>query len=255
MIILFAFHFFWTARQFCKIFPRFFTGSSWFRHLESSASSVTSKGQIFFGWCMSAVFSTGPSAELRETSLVTSITWETSIYYYPWSPIFELLLILEEPYSLTVSSLEELSGDLFNSFKIQVGHDCIPVYLLTQRAAGPRPVITHAGHADRRCCSPYPDCTPRFPSCGNQGRGEEEEGKVGVHLGLTPYDHGMQLDLAHAKHCHHADVACVNQSILVLLWERSYSFVRRDLSAEAVLTFFHYSMFIYLLMLLFQSFC
>lgn len=95
------------------------------------------------------------------------------IYYYPWSPILDLLLILEEPSSLTLSSLEELSGDLSNSFKIQVGRDCIPVYLLIQSTAGPRPVITHAGHADRRCCSPYPGCTPQFPSCGNQGRGEE----------------------------------------------------------------------------------
>lgn len=151
------------------------------------------------------------------------------IYYYPWSPILDLLLILEEPSSLTLSSLEELSGDLSNSFKIQVGRDCIPVYLLIQSTAGPRPVITHAGHADRRCCSPYPGCTPQFPSCGKQGRGEEEERRVGVLLGLTPYGRGMQLDLACAKHFHRADVACIDQSILVLSSECSYSFVRRDL--------------------------
>lgn len=61
---------------------------------------------------------------------------------------------------------------------------------------------------------------PQFPLCGNQGRGEEEE-RVGVCLGLTPYGRGMQLDLACAKHFRRADVAWIHQNIVrVPLWIR-----------------------------------
>lgn len=73
---------------------------------------------------------------------------------------------------------------------------------------------------------------PQFLLCGNQGRGEEEEEeeRVGVCLGFTPYGRGMQLDPACAKHFRRTDIACINQNILVLSSESSYRFVRRDLS-------------------------
>lgn len=58
--------------------------------------------------------------------------WEMSICYDPWALIFKLLIIHKETTSLSPSSLQELPGDLFNSFKIQPCHDCIFPYLLMQ---------------------------------------------------------------------------------------------------------------------------
>lgn len=64
------------ATQACRIFQQPFTDSSWFCHLETSVSSVTSRGLIFLTWYMSTVLSPGPNVELCEASLVTSITPE-----------------------------------------------------------------------------------------------------------------------------------------------------------------------------------